>query len=651
MHGVNLRALLAVVMLGGFYVLGAALFGALAWLAVWTIVAFPGSADAHAVTALAFAAAGGLIIPAVQLLRSAPEALDVGHVVGEDEAPGLWREVRDLAALVGTRPPDEIRLVAEPAAFVWQDTGALGLRGGRRYLCIGVQLLQAWPVARVRGVLAHELGHYAGRHTGLAVTTYRGMQAMSRTVERSGEYSPAGIILAFYLGIYAAVASAVNRRTELEADDVAARVAGGDELAAALQDLGTLSETWDLVVASYTRWARTGGYEPGELLERFAQDPRYVPGLRPPPPGPFDSHPPLADRVARLTGRPADGPVDLSPATSLVAGPDVLAAALRTRDFHDRVEAAARHEAKLDAKRLERAGGLDVALALLGAGRAGELERRLGESPGQYVVAAAVAAGPARWLHDWSRALRVDPPRLGEAVAAACADPAAVPALVAVLADLGVLKRRNAPLPLGALSGAGRLADELFTLSFGPDGRRRVDLRTFPAALAAAALTDLRLRGCVTVDGTLTATGEPAGDPFLDAVLERVAASRSRPVHAWLEELGPDVVETVAARQRLLGRYQERSGTHAHNDRVDRAAAPAARERILTALDAGELDGPDVALGVLLWAAELTGPVLGVRAAQARWLLGRFGTQDPIARAVRTVTGLDTKLPTTSEGP
>jgi len=77
----------------------------------------------------------------------------------------LWAEVRAIAAEVRTRVPDEVRLVADVNAAVSEDTRLLGLRGGRRYLYVGLPLLQAMNLAQFRSVLAHELGHYSHQHT------------------------------------------------------------------------------------------------------------------------------------------------------------------------------------------------------------------------------------------------------------------------------------------------------------------------------------------------------------------------------------------------------------------------------------------------------------------------------------------------------
>ncbi|WP_433044675.1 GPP34 family phosphoprotein [Dactylosporangium sp. CS-033363] len=641
---VQLRAALAVAMLAGFYVLGAALAAAVGWVAVWLLLIDPGSPDAQAGALALGALAVALLVPgAAALLSSGEPPPRDGVAVDETQAPGLWAQTRELAKLAGTRPPDEIRLVAAVNAAVWQDTGALGLRAGRRVLLVGAPLLLVWPVARVRAVLAHELAHYSRRHTGLAAITYRGMQAMTRTIADAG---PAGFVLALYAAPYAAVSLAVRRRTELEADDLAARVAGPDALAAALQDLGPLSATWELLIASYAGWARTEGYEPQDVLLRFERDPRLAPA-RPSSPGPFDTHPSLEVRVARLAGGTSGTPGEERPAVELLADPGLLMATLRTPDFDDVVAAAARAEARLDVARLKRVGGLDRAVSLLEEDPDGPESTTAID----FVVAALVAAGRAEYTHAWSRPLRLEPAGVARTVRAAAEDPDEVPALVELLVGFGLLQRRGTPLPMGPLSGPGRLADDLFDVSFSPrDQRRRTDLRVFPAALAAATLMDLRRAGCIDTSGhVLRVVGEATGDRYLDAVLARLAAAPPRRVDTWLTELGSDVVETVATRRRLMGRYGQQSTYHSSNESVRPGFDAEVRERVLAALDRGPALDPDLDLGVLLWATETAGAVLGRQAVQARFLLGRIAAEDPIARAVRTVAGHGVSVQVTTD--
>ena len=88
---------------------------------------------------------------------------------GLDVAPGgaaeLWALVTQLSDVVGTRGPEQIRLVADVNAAVSEDSRFLGLFGGPRRMYLGVPLLQGLSVSQLRAVLAHEFGHYSSAHT------------------------------------------------------------------------------------------------------------------------------------------------------------------------------------------------------------------------------------------------------------------------------------------------------------------------------------------------------------------------------------------------------------------------------------------------------------------------------------------------------
>jgi membrane protein implicated in regulation of membrane protease activity len=104
--------MLPVLLLAGFYVLGFALVAVLGCLGGWLWLAFSGHGPAAVVGPLAAVTAFSLVLQGWRFLRARPEPPLDGRAVDEHEAPQLWALVRELAELAGTRPPDEIRLVA-----------------------------------------------------------------------------------------------------------------------------------------------------------------------------------------------------------------------------------------------------------------------------------------------------------------------------------------------------------------------------------------------------------------------------------------------------------------------------------------------------------------------------------------------------------
>lgn len=244
-----------------------------------------------------------------------------GVPVTPHEQPELWQRVHSLAEQVGTRPPGEIWLVPMVNAAVSEDSRLMGLLPGRRRMYIGVPLLLALTQAQLDSVLAHELGHYSNRDVQLAATIMRGRAAVIGVAAscRGHKSFPQGLFNQFftwYAKVYLRTSQSVSRRQEFAADRVAARIAGGDNTAGALRELPALeaayhfyldryvSVGWDAGVVPFPEEFYTGLHallsDPGrqrELAELRTSPPRDKPT-------PYDSHPPIADRIAAVESLP-----------------------------------------------------------------------------------------------------------------------------------------------------------------------------------------------------------------------------------------------------------------------------------------------------------------------------------------------------------
>ncbi|MDX3777092.1 M48 family metallopeptidase [Streptomyces europaeiscabiei] len=374
--GATLRALRALVLLAGFYLLGVILLAALAGADYLLHLHAPSSLSAklYVVSVL-------LAIPLVRglfMLRT-PKGEDLpGLRVTQADEPELWRTVRELAEAVGTRAPSRIILTADLNAAVSEDARLLGLLAGPRHLYLGVPLLQGLTEAQLRAILAHELGHYSNADTRLAAITVRGRAQVLRTIghfeERADksagrerarlekknakavakgkkakeiDTTGAGItyramawIYSGYAKLYIRATLASSRRQEYAADAAAARIAGRDATSSALREIQALDAAFDFYMNSYAtlgaearllppRGEFFGGY--GRMLS--ARQLELV-GLRTElptePTSPYDSHPPIADRVERIEALPADGRTDEArgAALGLLTDPDRTLAAL-----------------------------------------------------------------------------------------------------------------------------------------------------------------------------------------------------------------------------------------------------------------------------------------------------------------------------------
>ncbi|MFJ3202021.1 M48 family metalloprotease [Streptomyces sp. NPDC086989] len=374
--GASLRALRALVLLAGFYLLGFILLAVLA------------AADWATVTWLHGGVAGKILIVSVVLavpivrgmfmLRTPKGDPLPGVPVTEQQEPVLWQTVRDIAAQVGTRAPDEILLIDEVNAAVSEDARLLGLLPGTRRLYLGLPLMTGLDEMQLRAVLAHEMGHYANLDTRLTPLIARGRAQLIRTighfheradskvakerarqekaaekrlakgkkakeVDTSGQgamYRAMAKIYTAYGHFYMRATLAGSRRQELAADLASVRVAGRDSAASALRELNALGPAHGFYMDSYATLGVGAGLLPlpgqvyGGLRQLLDARSEELEDLRrelsTEPASPYDSHPALAERVARIEALPDDGRGGQAarPSLQLLASPEAALAAL-----------------------------------------------------------------------------------------------------------------------------------------------------------------------------------------------------------------------------------------------------------------------------------------------------------------------------------
>ncbi|MFD4597290.1 M48 family metalloprotease [Streptomyces sp. NPDC058464] len=383
--GASLRALRALVLLCGFYLLGLVLLAVAAAVDVAAVTWAPGALAGKIVIVSLL-----LAIPVVRgmfMLRTPRGEAPPGLPVTEAEEPRLWALVRELAAATGTSAPDAVVLTGDVNAAVSEEPRLLGLRPGPRRLYLGVPLLTGLTEARLKAVLAHEYGHFTGGDTRLSALAVRGRVQIGRTVghfrsradgkeaaERARQEKAAarrtakgkqakeidtagaGITYRLMAAVYTAYAKLYMRATlstaraqEYAADLAAARIAGRDATASALREIPVLSAAHDFYLDSYAtlglrarqlppRGQFFGGF--GRMLTARETE---LAGLRrelpSEPRSPYDSHPPIADRVRRIEALPADGrgAEDGGPALALLTDPARTLAALEDAVLTDEV--------------------------------------------------------------------------------------------------------------------------------------------------------------------------------------------------------------------------------------------------------------------------------------------------------------------------
>ena len=325
------RALLVLVLLLGFYVLA---LGVVAGLALLTFEAGTHSLGPIAgklglITAGVALALGRAVFRVERSSRQEPPGLPVTR----GQEPALWAVVDQVARATGAAPPDELRLTDDVNAYVVQRSRLLGLVGGRRTMGIGLALLHALTVEELRGVLAHEYGHYAGGDTRLGPLSYRASSTVGRSVAHLGPRTLVGRLFTAYARLVFRTSLAVRRRQELSADVAAARLVGADVHEAALRAVHAGDAAYSFFLGSYVDPLVSQGVVPDDLYGGFRAllaDPVRQAELEAvrgdvdgAPADPYDSHPSLGERLALISGLApaAPGARDDDRATRLLADP------------------------------------------------------------------------------------------------------------------------------------------------------------------------------------------------------------------------------------------------------------------------------------------------------------------------------------------
>jgi Zn-dependent protease with chaperone function len=237
------------------------------------------------------------------------------------EVPALFQTVGALGKTLRAPKLHSVLLTLEFNAGI-SHRPRLGVLGWpKRYLLLGLPLLQALTPEQFRAVLAHEFGHLSGNHGHFASWIYRTRQTWTHLLEnlQSQKRWGTGLFVRFskwYAPWFNAYSFVLARAHEYEADRAAAEVTSGREIAEALVAINLKNRllqgsfwpgVWKAVteqrdppadVLSDSSHALAGPFECGVALkwvrEGLSTKTNY-----------FDTHPCLADRLAAL-GYPLD---------------------------------------------------------------------------------------------------------------------------------------------------------------------------------------------------------------------------------------------------------------------------------------------------------------------------------------------------------
>jgi Zn-dependent protease with chaperone function len=322
--GVSLavRAGFAIVLMVLFYALAVAVAAVLVLLGLLLVRALP-SVRVGRLMVLMVGAAAACVVAAAVIVWSVLPRLDrfepPGPEVVEADHPRLFAEIRAIAAATGQLMPAHVYLVSEVNAFVAQRGGIMGI-GSRRVMGIGLPLLRALQVDELRAVLAHEMGHFYGGDTRLGPWIYKTRGGLARTVfnlARVGHSTDHWISVVFdvvqapfrwFLMGFMRVSQAISRAQEFSADAVAVRAEGTRAIIDGLKKTHAASIAHSVYLRTEVLPLVARGALPavGEGFSRFLADDRFTrlldeavaDELADGAADPYDSHPPLRERVA-----------------------------------------------------------------------------------------------------------------------------------------------------------------------------------------------------------------------------------------------------------------------------------------------------------------------------------------------------------------
>jgi Zn-dependent protease with chaperone function len=144
------------------------------------------------------------------------EFIQPGPRITREQQPQLFDEIRRVAEATGSPMPREVYIVAQANAAVAHVGGWLGI-GSRPIMMLGLPLIAVLRVSELRGVIAHEFGHFVGGETRLSTVIYRTREGIGRTIgtlERSVHWMSRGIRYPFiwYGEMYLRLTQAQSRR-------------------------------------------------------------------------------------------------------------------------------------------------------------------------------------------------------------------------------------------------------------------------------------------------------------------------------------------------------------------------------------------------------------------------------------------------------
>jgi len=243
-----------------------------------------------------------------------------GLLLDRSTQPGLFAELDSIARALEEPMPQEVYLIGAANAFVADRGGVMGI-GSRRVMGLGLPLLYLLTVSQFRAVVAHEFAHYYGGDTSLGPWVYKTKTSIVRIFENIGSvgqlarlailglmYVAVTSLLKGYFIAFLRAINFVSRRQEYRADELACIVAGRGNLIDGLRAIHSAAVAWPVFWKSEVAPHLEDGslMALGDGFSRFVSAPEISSQigktlnkrLQEEKMEPYDTHPPLRDRIA-----------------------------------------------------------------------------------------------------------------------------------------------------------------------------------------------------------------------------------------------------------------------------------------------------------------------------------------------------------------
>lgn len=260
---------------------------------------------------IAVLALGGVWAMMLSIFRKVdnPKGEAAGHLLSEEEAPALWQRVRDLAARLGTAPPDRIIAGIEPSFYVTEHALILNEQTHEgRTLYLSLPMLKIMSTEEADAVLGHELTHFSGQDTLWArkISPLMMKFRLSIGAIASGISLPVAYFMHMFWKLYLLSGRRLSREREFRADASGAALTSSSAMSRALIKVCGYCEYRGKAETSVIEANRVNddlrlaeqmeqGY-PG-FMKAFTGDAASVYTESP---HPFDTHPPLEQRLKSL---------------------------------------------------------------------------------------------------------------------------------------------------------------------------------------------------------------------------------------------------------------------------------------------------------------------------------------------------------------